>query len=81
MIGLAGEGPVEVLDNDRHAGERQRGVDGVGLGEGPLVAGVDDGVDLGVDGLGRVDRGLHELTRCHLSLNHEVCLAVASSDA
>ena len=76
---LGGEGQplardrAVVLDRDRHAGERAlvAGPDLVGRGEGVVGVDVDERVELGVQRLDAIERGLHELAGGQLAGAHE----------
>ena len=70
VVGLAGHRRPEVLDDHRHAGERSVAEGLAGLGQRPLVARVDDRVELRVEPLGGVDRRRHQLLRRHLPPPH-----------
>ena len=74
MVRLALHHAAEVLDDHRHAGERTDVADGGRLGDGCLVARVDDCVDLRVDPLRGLDRGVDQFAGGDLTAAHQVGL-------
>jgi hypothetical protein len=68
VVRVAGRVAVEVLQHERHAGERPVGQRPGRFVEGPFEARVDDGVQLGVEPLDPLDRGLDQLHRCGLTV-------------
>lgn len=72
VVGLTGHGVAEVLQQCRHPPERAVRECAGGLGERPLEAAVDDGVQLSVEGLDPLDRVLDELAWRHLARSHEL---------
>ena len=64
----------DVLDQDRHTRERRVIRHRAGVVESVLRRPDEDGAQLGVDRLDRLDRGLDELDRGHLTLADQVGL-------
>ena len=72
MVGLARLTTREILEQERHTGERRRGVDLLGVGSGAFVLAMDDGVERRVARFGAFDRGVHQLAGVHLVAVNEV---------
>ena len=66
---LTSDRTAEVLDHDRHAGERTGG--SCRLGTSGRVARVDDGVDRRIGGLGGPDRRLDQVAGSDLTASNE----------
>jgi hypothetical protein len=67
VVRVTGRARVEVLQHEGHTGERPVRQRPARLVEGPFEAPVDDGVQLGVEPLDPIDRGLDQLHRLGLT--------------
>jgi hypothetical protein len=69
------DGDAEVLQRKRHAGQRQRAVDGLRPRPRRLVERFGDGVDIRPGGFGARDCSIDKVLRRDLALVHQLCEA------
>ena len=75
MNWVAGEiARAEVLEQKRHSAKWAVGNRAASLVECALIALIDDGVELRIQALDSIDRGLHEFHRFRVAAPHHFCL-------